>query len=126
MDWRETYKKKLVTADQAAALVKSGDNISMPGGPSQPIDIVNAICKRKDELKDVIITSGLSMYPYDLFKAEYKGHIGFYSIFLGPMERAFAKEGNVEQMSYHFSLGDNIVRKIQSNIYMIEVSSPDD
>ncbi|MBN2223990.1 MAG: 4-hydroxybutyrate CoA-transferase [Deltaproteobacteria bacterium] len=126
MDWQETYKKKLVTADQAAALVKSGDNISMPGGPSQPIDIVNAICKRKDELKDVIFTSGLSMYPYDLFKAEYKGHIGFYSIFLGPMERAFAKEGNVEQMSYHFSLGDHIVRKIQSNIYMIEVSSPDD
>jgi len=126
MDWQETYKKKLVTADKAAALIKSGDNIIMAGGPSQPMDIVNAICKRKDELKDVIITSGISMYPYDLFKAEYKGHIGFRSIFLGPMERAFAKEGNIEQMSYHFSLADNLTRKLASNTFIIEVSRPDD
>ncbi len=126
MDWKEDYKKKLVTAEKAVSVIKSGDRVGMAGGSSQPIDIVNALCKRKDELKDVTLTSGISIYPYELFKPEFKGHINFVSLFVGPMERAFLRVGNVEPMSYHFSLADQVSVAVDPNVFICEVSRPDE
>ena len=126
MDWQEDYKKKLVSAEKAVSVIKSGDRVGMAGGSSQPIDVVNALCKRKDELKDVTLTSGISMYPYELFKAEFKGHINFVSLFVGPMERAFLRVGNVEPMSYHFSLADQVSVAVDPNVFICEVSRPDE
>jgi 4-hydroxybutyrate CoA-transferase len=125
MDWKEDYKKKLVTAEKAVSVIKSGDRIAMPGGSSQPIDVVNALGKRKDELKDVTLTSGISMYPFEIFKPEFKGHINFVSLFVGPMERAFLRVGNVEPMSYHFSLADQVSIAVDPNVFICEVSRPD-
>lgn len=125
MDWHEEYKKKVVTAQEAVSIIKNGDRVGMPGGSSQPIDVVNALCKRKEELSGVKFYSGISMYPYDLFKAEFRGHIDFVSLFVGPMERIFLKEGNVEPMSYHFSLADQIGYAADCNVFMCEVSRPD-
>jgi len=125
MDWQKNYKSKLVSAEKAVSVIKSGDRIGMPGGSSQPINLVNALCKRKDELRDVTLTSGISMYPYELFKAEFKGHINFISLFVGPMERAFLRVGNVEPISYHFSLADQVSVSVDPNVYICEVSSPD-
>jgi 4-hydroxybutyrate CoA-transferase len=125
MDWKEEYKKKLVSAEKAVSVIKSGDRVAMPGGSSQPIDVVNALGKRKDELKDVTLTSGISMYPYEVFKPEFKGHINFVSLFVGPMERAFLRVGNVEPMSYHFSLADQVSISVNPNVFLCEVSRPD-
>jgi 4-hydroxybutyrate CoA-transferase len=63
MEWQAEYQKKLVSAEKAVSVIKSGDRVGMPGGSSQPIDLVNALGKRKDELKDVTFYSGISMYP---------------------------------------------------------------
>jgi acyl-CoA hydrolase len=125
MDWREEYRQKVVTAQEAVSVIKNGDRVGMPGGSSQPIDVVNALCKRKDELSGVTFYSGISMYPYDLFKAEFRGHIDFVSLFVGPLERLFLKGGNVEPMSYHFSLADQVCYAVNINIFMCEVSRPD-
>ncbi len=125
MDWKEEYKKKLVSAEKAVSVIKSGDRVAMPGGSSQPIDVVNALGKRKDELKNVTLTSGISMYPYEIFKPEFKGHIDFVSLFVGPMERAFLRVGNVEPMSYHFSLADQVSISVNPNVFLCEVSRPD-
>lgn len=126
MDWQGDYKKKLVTADEAAAVIKSGDVVGMSGGCSQPVDIVSALCRRKDELENVTLYTGISMYPHEVFKPEYKGHINFLSLFIGPLERAYLKGGNVEPISYHLSLSDDVVEKAQCKVVMCEVSEPDD
>jgi len=126
MDWKEDYKKKLVSAEKAVSIIKSGDRVAMPGGSSQPIDVINALGKRKDELKGVTLTSGISMYPYEVFKPEFKGHIDFVSLFIGPMERAFLRVGNVEPLSYHFSLADQVSVSVDPNVFICEVSRPDE
>ena len=54
MSWKDIYKSKLMTAAEAAKLVKSGDRLWTPlclGQPGMPI--MDAIADRKDELKDV-------------------------------------------------------------------------
>ena len=51
----EQYKEKLITAEQAANLVKSGDWIQYGEFVQQPIEIDKALAARKDELHDVKI-----------------------------------------------------------------------
>ena len=48
------YKKKLITADQAAAMVKNGDRLHFGLGCGSIIDIAKAIAKRAAELRDRI------------------------------------------------------------------------
>ncbi len=51
----EQYKNKLITAEAAAKLVKSGDWVQYGEFVQQPIEIDAALAARKDELKDVKI-----------------------------------------------------------------------
>jgi len=54
MDWREEYKRKLITAEQAAAMVKSGDRLVFSAG-REAFSVGLAIAARKDELKNVSV-----------------------------------------------------------------------
>ena len=53
----EEYKKRLITADEAAAKIKDGDRVSYGLGLSAPHDIDIAIGKRAKELHNVEIVS---------------------------------------------------------------------
>src|SRR5208337_4941653 len=112
MSWKEAYKKKLVSVADAAAVIKSDDRIWYSPVCSAPLDLVNAICKRKDELKSVSMFSALVLNPFEYFKAEYKGHISHTSLFLGPIERKMFPEGNVEVLSYQFAHSDWLTENI--------------
>lgn len=56
MDWKEEYRDKLLTAEQAASIVKSGDRVAfaceVTGGPAT---IIEALATRVNELKGVEI-----------------------------------------------------------------------
>jgi len=51
-DWQEEYKRKLISAEEAANLVKSGDTISFSVG-REARSVGLAIAARKEELRDV-------------------------------------------------------------------------
>ena len=53
----EEYKKKLITAEQAAALVKDGDRVSYGLGCAAPYDIDIEIGKRAKDLHGVEIVA---------------------------------------------------------------------
>lgn len=55
MNYADLYKKKLVSADEAVKVVKSGDWVDYGGFAGQAIALDRALAKRKDELKDVKI-----------------------------------------------------------------------
>jgi 4-hydroxybutyrate CoA-transferase len=52
-DWREWYKRRLVSAEEAAKAVKSGDRVVLPF--AHPTAVPLALGKRKDELKNVYL-----------------------------------------------------------------------
>lgn len=54
-DWREEYKRKLISAEQAAKLVKSGDSIAFTVG-REARSVALAIAARKDELRNVKVS----------------------------------------------------------------------
>ena len=51
-DWREEYKRKLISAEEAAGLVKSGDSVGFTVG-REARSIGLTIAARKEELRDV-------------------------------------------------------------------------
>jgi len=55
LNYAAEYKEKLITADEAAKLVKSGDWVQYGEFVMQPKDCDAALAKRKDELRDVKI-----------------------------------------------------------------------
>mgnify|MGYP002512348383 CR=1 FL=1 len=57
MNYQEEYRKKLVTPEQAAAVVKSGDWVDYSCNVCFPTLLDAALAKRKDELWDAIIKS---------------------------------------------------------------------
>lgn len=127
MTWKEDYKQKCVSADEAASVIQSGDNVMVSGANSAPPDIINALCRRYMELENVTLWSGLLMYGFDFLKREYKGHINYVTTFYGPVERLFAGEGNTENFSFHFSNADKATLGLAPfNAMLCEVSPPDD
>ncbi|MBI2908853.1 MAG: hypothetical protein HYX92_14515 [Chloroflexi bacterium] len=54
MDWLEEYKCKLVSAEEAVKIVKSGDRVGIPIG-EQPEALMDALARRKGELRGVEI-----------------------------------------------------------------------
>lgn len=53
-DWKEDYKRKLVSADEAAKVVKSGDLVVLPFAP-HPTEVPLALGRRKEELRNVYV-----------------------------------------------------------------------
>lgn len=59
----QEYQKKLITAEKAAGLVKSGDKILYAVFLGRPVDFDLALAKRKEELFDVQITQCAGNVP---------------------------------------------------------------
>lgn len=61
MTLQNEYNKKLVTAEEAVRIVKSGDCIDWANFNGQPLVLDQALAKRKDELKEVYIRGASSL-----------------------------------------------------------------
>jgi len=57
------YKTKLVSAEQAVKIVKSGDWVDYDFALAQPISLDKALAARTEELRDVKIRGGLMLQP---------------------------------------------------------------
>ena len=67
---QDQYQQKVGTATQAAALVKSGDHVFM-GEFVQNVEAVDAaLALRKDELRDVILTTTTRVKPLKCVEAD--------------------------------------------------------
>ncbi|HWR68870.1 MAG TPA: acetyl-CoA hydrolase/transferase C-terminal domain-containing protein [Desulfomonilia bacterium] len=125
--WKEDYRSKLVTAQEAAAQIKSGDWIIVPAVNSAPIDILNALADRKEELQKVKIASNLITYPYAFLQGDYVGRITYYSGYFGPLERMFLPQGNVVPFPMHLSKAQIALERANANdVFLCEVTPPDE
>ena len=93
---QEEYKKKLITADEAAAMVKPGDRLHFGTGCGAIVDIDKAIAKRADELKDITVISTVSIRekPFETYLATTSNdQVRFASAHFNSHDRAMSKEG---------------------------------
>ena len=70
MNYQEEYKQKLTTAEEAVKVVKSGDWVDYTWCTSHPVELDKALAARKDELTDVKVRGGVTMWMPEICKAE--------------------------------------------------------
>src|SRR5262249_23349349 len=67
------FRSKLISPDDAAALVKSGDWVDFGCGLGQPDLFDQALARRKDALRGVCIRACLSLSPRAVLQADPTG-----------------------------------------------------
>ena len=94
MDYRSMYQQKLVSADQAAAVVKSGDWVDYAWTTGTPVAVDKAIAKRLPELHDVNFRGGILMWVPEIFKIENPAeHMTWNSWHMSGIERKAIAQG---------------------------------
>ena len=127
----ERYKGKMMSAAEAAKLVKSGDRVYVGTASSFAYDMLEALWDRKDELEDVAILCSMSVRPSRMFSADHDGHNPFHveTFFLGAQKRiAHRKHGMpLELTSFHLSQIDLWCRYVgKPDVCFFQVSRPDE
>ena len=73
MDWQALYRQKLTTAEEAVKTVKSGDWVDYTWCVNHPVALDKALAARKDELRDVKVRGGVTMWMPEIAKADDAG-----------------------------------------------------
>ena len=128
MNWKEAYKQKSVTLEDAAKQVKSGDTvgIGLGIGACSPA-MFDAILDRWQELKNVEINDSVPVRPsklYDLdFMLKLDGHINYNPSFGMPLTRKINESRFTDfYPEQSHDLGDRYAK--WSDVYICMVSSP--
>ena len=123
---KHSYQQKRISVEQAAAKIQSGQRVLCSASASAPATLIEAICRRRDELEDVTMTAMLVQYPLEYLKGSFRGRIRHHAVFVGPLERKLFPEGNIDVTSYAFSHSDWLVKnRLRPDVYLAEVSPPD-
>lgn len=94
MDYQALYKSKLTTAAEAVKLVKSGDWVDYTWCTNHPVALDAALAARKDELTDVKVRGGVTMWMPEICKAEDAGdHFAWHSWHCSGVDRKIIAKG---------------------------------
>ena len=90
----ELYKSKLVTAKEAAKVVKSGNWVDYGWTVTTPVDFDKELAKRLPELHDVNFRGGILMWEPEIFKIEDPAaHMTWNSWHMSGIERKAVAKG---------------------------------
>ena len=94
MDFQKEYQQKLVSADEAVKIIKSGDWVDYGWCTGTPDALDKALAKRTDELKDVKLRGGILLKPLAVFEREDAGeHFCGNSWHMSGFERKYSSRG---------------------------------
>lgn len=94
MDYQKLYQEKLTTPEEAVKVVKSGDWVDYTWCGNHPIALDKALAARKDELYDVKVRGGVTMWMPEICKADDAGeHFTWNSWHCSGIDRKIIKKG---------------------------------
>ncbi len=128
MSWVDDYKKKLATAEEAAAEIRIGDRVYISGNAATPYALMKALAARKDELRDVELVHVLLLGEDPLSRPEMEGHFRHNSLFVGPADRKAINEGRADYVPIFLHQIPNLFYSGQMplNAAVLHLSPPDE
>jgi butyryl-CoA:acetate CoA-transferase len=128
LSWIEEYQKKLVTADEAVKVIKSGDWVEHAFGVAGANELDAALARRVDELWDVKIRCDIGAWPHYSNEADPTGeHFYWNSWHCGGLDRKYYNQGLLSYVPMKFHECPMMTRKdaIPPNVFMATVSPMD-
>jgi len=127
MNWREKYKDKIVTPDEAVKCIKSGDKVVVGQTNGISTLLVEAMCRRSDELKGVCVYSSLGWKGEPYLDEKYKGKFIHMAEFVYPTARESYKTGMTQFTPLFFHEYPRFFREVvKPEVSLVMVSEPDE
>lgn len=128
MNWTQEYQRKLVSADEAVKVVKSGDWVEYAFGICAANELDQAMAKRVDELWDVKIRVDIGAWPHYTLEADPSGeHFVWNSWHFGGLDRKYYNQGQLYYIPMKFHECPTLTRKDcqPNNVFMATVAPMD-
>ncbi|MDO4648067.1 MAG: acetyl-CoA hydrolase/transferase C-terminal domain-containing protein [Eubacteriales bacterium] len=129
MSWREAYKEKIVSVEEAMEHIKEGDLIIPGDFCAEPVYLIDAMTKRAQEIggKGIRIAHGGSVGPEPHLEPGMEKYIHFTCLCAVPKSRTALQECRVDFMPVYFHQWPKLFRTaLKPNVALIEISEPDE
>ncbi len=128
MTWTKQYKDKIVSAEEAAKVIKSGDRVFLSGNCSVPQKVLSALVSRAHELKDVEIAQALTVGSAEYVSEEMQGHLRVNTMFISHNIRKAVQEGRADFTPVLLSEFPLLFKNgiLPVDVAMVHLSPPDE
>ncbi len=123
----QKYKSKIVSAEEAVKVVKSGDRVVLHANSCYPEILVNAMCERYQELNDVEIAHLTIFQKPRFIDPEMQGHFCHNALFTSGVTRKAINEGRADFTPIFLSEIPIAIEKgvIPVDVLFLNLSPPD-
>ena len=128
MHWKDQYKSKLTTPEEAVTHIKSGDRVVVGHASGSPELLLKALVDNKESYRDVEIVHMVAMGASEYCLPENSAYFVHNSLFAGATTRPAINEGRAAFTACHFSQIPRLFTDgiLPVDVTMCMVSPPDD
>lgn len=110
--WRQQYNEKLITAEEAVAMVKPGDNVGYGEFALFPNTLDRALAQRLPELEQITVSGICFTKPPEVRMADLAGEkVSLQDMHMSIVSRKLADMGLCQYMPNSYHLGARILKK---------------
>lgn len=127
-DWRTVYQNKLVSAEQAVKVVKSGNRVVTGHACGEPSSLVEALVSRAPELSAVEIVHMVAMGPAKYAQPGMEASFRHNALFVGASTRKAVEEKRADYTPCFFSEIPRLFREklLPVDVALIQITPPDE
>jgi 4-hydroxybutyrate CoA-transferase len=127
-DWREYYKSRICTAEEAVKCIKSGDTVVVGHACSEPQTLTRAMSERYQDLENVKVVHRVGQGQSLYVQPKMEGHFRHISLFGGPSTRQAIAEGRADFIPRNISEIPELFTEghIPLDVALVTVSPPDE
>ncbi|MDR2006642.1 MAG: hypothetical protein LBP78_05300 [Acidaminococcales bacterium] len=127
MSWENNYKNKIVSADEAVKIIKSGDRVLIGHATGEPSVLVEALVKRAPELRNVELMHMVCMGKARYCQEDMKDSFAYSGPFLGNGTREAVASGRADYWPcFMHEIPKMITTRKIMDVALIMVSPPDE
>jgi 4-hydroxybutyrate CoA-transferase len=128
LDWKEIYKSKLLTAEEAVDKIPSKGRVVLGHAVAEPLVLVDAMVGNKDKYQELEIVHMVAMGKSEYTKPEMADHFRHNALFVGGSTREAVNGGRADYTPCFFTEVPKLFKEgvLPVDVALVHLSRPDE
>jgi 4-hydroxybutyrate CoA-transferase len=128
MHWMDAYRARLTSAEEAVSVIRSGHQVFVHQGCSQPETLLSALMARAHELRGVRMIHMATMGAAEYAKPAYEGVFRHLAFFIGANVRQAVQESRADYVPIFLSEIEGLFTSgiVPLDVALVQCTPPDD